>query len=502
MYTCPSLRWNLKYTSFADDATFFLNDTKQSLQSLTRIIKEYSKVSGLKLNNSKSVILKIGASKRSIDNFSDENEYTWTSEKASTLGITFTNDKNTTTAINYDSKLKEFNTCLDNWKKYNLSLIGKITVIKTFALPKLIYPITVLELPNNEMMKNIKLKMFDFLWDGKPDKIKRETLIQSYENGGLKMIDIDIFIKTIKCSWIKRLSDQNNKGDWKAIYLRKLEKLGGIDFFECNINKEDSKHLIQKPTFLKEIVSSWADINFSSNLKHISTQKIWNNSLIKNNQNLFFNKEWQQKGIQTIGQLYDSKHKTFLTFEQMKIKFNLKQSDFLKYYQILSSIPKKWKSEIKHDTIENQQLNLYKSLMKSKASNKLISKIQLERIQSNNEIKPHKQWEKQFTNLNWKHIHSMPFECTIDTKLRAFQYKYTMRIYPTNQFLFKCNMTNSSNCDFCHMDVETIRHLFWECRMVQSFWNEIKNMMINRNIDINLNFQTVSFGNSRKKKIK
>ena len=44
--------------------------------------------------------------------------------------------------------------------------------------------------------------MLDFLWDGKPDKIKIETLLQSYENNGLKMIDIEIFIKTIKCSWI------------------------------------------------------------------------------------------------------------------------------------------------------------------------------------------------------------------------------------------------------------------------------------------------------------
>ena len=117
------------YTSFADDATFFLNGTKQSLQSLTRLINEYSKVSGLKLNNSKSVILKIGASKRSKDISSDENEFTWTSDKASTFGITFTNEKHITTAINYDSKLKEFNACLENWKKYNLSLIGKITVI-------------------------------------------------------------------------------------------------------------------------------------------------------------------------------------------------------------------------------------------------------------------------------------------------------------------------------------------------------------------------------------
>ena len=70
----------------------------------------------------------------------------------------------------------------------------------------------------------------------------------------------------------------------------------------------------------------------------------------------------------------------------MKRKFNLKQSGFLKYYQILSSIPKSWKNEIKQEYTENQKPNLYKLLMKSKASNTLINKIQLERIQSSNEI--------------------------------------------------------------------------------------------------------------------
>ena len=62
--------------------------------------------------------------------------------------------------------------------------------------------------------------MFDFLWDDKPDKINRKTIIQNYENGGLKMIDLKLFIKSIKAGWVKRIIDRNNKGDWKYIYLR------------------------------------------------------------------------------------------------------------------------------------------------------------------------------------------------------------------------------------------------------------------------------------------
>ena len=33
--------------------------------------------------------------------------------------------------------------------------------------------------------------MYDFIWDGKPDKIKQEILTFDYDKGGLRMIDIE-----------------------------------------------------------------------------------------------------------------------------------------------------------------------------------------------------------------------------------------------------------------------------------------------------------------------
>jgi hypothetical protein len=52
----------------------------------------------------------------------------------------------------------------------------KVTVIKTFELPKLIYTYTVLEHPPDQTIKDITTTIFNFLWDGKTDKIKRKLL--------------------------------------------------------------------------------------------------------------------------------------------------------------------------------------------------------------------------------------------------------------------------------------------------------------------------------------
>ena len=52
----------------------------------------------------------------------------------------------------------------------------KITVIKTFALPKLIYPFTVLLDPPKEVLQKLNPEIFYFIRDSKSDKIKRTTL--------------------------------------------------------------------------------------------------------------------------------------------------------------------------------------------------------------------------------------------------------------------------------------------------------------------------------------
>ena len=81
----------------------------------------------------------------------------------------------------------------------DLTYIGKVTVIKTLALPILVQCLTVLPNPPDSVLNDIQ-EIFDkFLWNGKKDKIKRSVIINEYE-GGLKMPHIfNPFTKHIKC---------------------------------------------------------------------------------------------------------------------------------------------------------------------------------------------------------------------------------------------------------------------------------------------------------------
>ena len=56
--------------------------------------------------------------------------------------------------------------------------MGKITVNKKYALSKLVYVLSSLTDPTKTTIKQIETKMYDFKWDSKPAKIKKEMYLQ------------------------------------------------------------------------------------------------------------------------------------------------------------------------------------------------------------------------------------------------------------------------------------------------------------------------------------
>ena len=66
------------------------------------------------------------------------------------------------------------------------------------------------------IFKKIDSMLFAYLWDSKPHKIKRSSIIAPIDQGGLGMLDVDSIHIAAKCSWICRLCDDNNS-KWKTL---------------------------------------------------------------------------------------------------------------------------------------------------------------------------------------------------------------------------------------------------------------------------------------------
>jgi hypothetical protein len=74
-----------------------------------------------------------------------------------------------------------------------------------------------------------------------PDRIKRSVLINTYEKGGLDMVDIDSYFKSLKISWGSRLTN-NSLANWNVIPMKYFNKLGK-KLLVFNMNIDDIKNL-------------------------------------------------------------------------------------------------------------------------------------------------------------------------------------------------------------------------------------------------------------------
>jgi hypothetical protein len=72
------------------------------------------------------------------------------------------------------------------------------SLLLRLALPILVQCITVLPNPPDSILNDIEKIFYKFLWNGKKDKIKRSIIINEYEEGGLKMPNIQSFYKALK----------------------------------------------------------------------------------------------------------------------------------------------------------------------------------------------------------------------------------------------------------------------------------------------------------------
>ena len=86
------------------------------------------------------------------------------------------------------------------WKTRHLTPLGKITVLKTFTLASFNHLFTVLPTPSDYLLEELTTLFYSFLWDNKPDKINRQQICCSYNDGGLKMVNIKTYIISQKLS--------------------------------------------------------------------------------------------------------------------------------------------------------------------------------------------------------------------------------------------------------------------------------------------------------------
>ncbi|KAH3839898.1 hypothetical protein DPMN_113338 [Dreissena polymorpha] len=230
-------------------------------------------------------------------------KFNWTSDEATTLGITFTNNEKDTVLKNILPKLQNFKNCLNSWHH------------------------------------------------------------------------------------LKRYLDNTNTSKWKLFYQKILKKYGDSVLFECNISNTILHEIANENIFLSDVLSAWSDVTHNLETQTSSKTILWNNKDITSNNKTFFYKDWFERSIKYVDQLYDYRIKDFNSFDNICYIYGIPSNNFLKYYTLIKSIPIHIKSEINTNNTPCTQTTFVENILGRKnKTNKIFYTLQIQNPTENSKI--------------------------------------------------------------------------------------------------------------------
>ena len=178
--------------------------------------------------------------------------------------------------INFKDEIEQIDKELRVWSKRKLTPFGRITVLKTIVISKLNHLFIALPNPTEELVNNLQKKFFHFVWQSGTDRIKRDTLMQEYDKGGLKMITLKNYMLALKSTWIRRLIVNSSK--YVSIFETMYTKINDL----INQGLEFTKRLKRNKNiiFWNDVLNSWIEICNKQNetkSEEIGSINIWNN---------------------------------------------------------------------------------------------------------------------------------------------------------------------------------------------------------------------------------
>ena len=327
-----------RLSQYADDTQIFLDGTEESLRRTLTILTSFYSMSGLKINVEKTKAIRIGISSNSKRQLCKDYKLDWTQGPFKILGVTFTTELYNIWDVNTNEILKQIKTLCNKWSKRKLTLLGRITVIKSLALAKFIHLFLALPNPPGELIKKLDKLFYKFLWNSGPDRIKRSVIIKDLQAGGLRMININIFIKALKLvnSWLRSVIKTSQNESWFS--------LSKIDFQTIFCLGSGCKKLpevsnLQNPFWI-DITTCWSDFCnkfIIETAQHILDSPVWHNQNLINGGKLHIS-DWYKKGIRYISDLIDENGNLY-EFVTLKNRYGLKGT-FLDYQSVLRKIPK------------------------------------------------------------------------------------------------------------------------------------------------------------------
>jgi hypothetical protein len=487
-----------KISQFADDTSLLLEGDEQSYEELFSTLDQFERISGLKLNYDKTCNVWLGSKINSNVEYLKHLNMTWNPQQYKILGLWYTNNLERMAELNFTDKFNETKKLFNIWMKRSITPLGKVAILKSLVLSKLIYLWIMLPNPPQEIIKALQMKCYGFIWDKKLDKVNRMVAVHSIEHGGIGIPNIEVYIKSLKLTWLKKCCDPNYASKWKTILLDTMP----VETISTYGPRVLSNRRTSNP-FWRDVFNSYIDFYNKVNIEkteEVLLEPLFCNDKFKINNAVMNFETWTDAGIYSVKDLVQ-KNGEFYTHANIETKFNIKVS-FLTYYGCISTVKtylRKHSLTLSNNNCGETSYNkAYNTLIKATKGSKTFYNVF---IGEPPKPKPCSNWEKIIqSEIDWLKIFASTKKIP-ECKLKWFQMKIYYRILVTNSMLCSMKVVDTNVCNFCKIEKDTVFHYLWECEHVQNFWHELVNCMKENctNCDrLELNPTLVLFGNDGK----
>jgi len=187
-----------KAFALADDCSLLVRLEIGNLQNILETLQNFESISGLGCNVEKTALMIVGTQLQAEQGILDmgfeiKNEIVLLGAKIKNTGKCYDG--------NLPVILEKINKQVNFWKRFNLSLPGRISIAKTFLYSQINYLGCILPWDYADMSQVSRL-IEEFVV-GKL-KISKQRIYQKRSEGGLELFNVSDYLGAQCCSWIKR----------------------------------------------------------------------------------------------------------------------------------------------------------------------------------------------------------------------------------------------------------------------------------------------------------
>ena len=486
-----------KVEAYADDVNIIMPRSEKSIKEVMAMLDRFEKLAGLKVNKDKTQMLRIGKKATLDPVLCSDLGLKWV-ERLKVLGITLSATPSEIME-NFDAKILEIEALLNRWTFRNMTVYGRIRVVKSLVLSKITHLVQIIPNPPAPLVLKIQRLINNFVWKGSTQKkvvlnIGRAELPQN--KGGLAIPNLNHFWDGLKLAWLSRLFQVHDDTTWKRLAMSKISlalKLPGLTL---------ERLLLEGPESISRASSSISNPFWQAILKHLPTLErtfystspkcigervIWDNMDFLHEGEPFkrkFNNRLLTHSFKIIRNFISPKTNVLMEEEEAKELLGERlipvwNNMVVSITSFLTSQGMTWHS-VDNSTIGPNHMGwsrVVSECFKAKKYYNILMTRPPDHPRNSNEKAWHSAGLTTYNAKRWNMLYNNLSKLKCDLRVKYEEFRILWGRQELNKYKSRYASLkdgNSTACSYCNQYIETEIHLYVECSIVQFFWQNAR----------------------------